>query len=47
MANELLTSAGLTVEQTARQLGYADTSSFVHAYRRWTGTTPGQLRQLN
>jgi AraC-like DNA-binding protein len=46
MANELLTSAGLTVEQTARQLGYADTSSFVHAYRRWTGTTPGQLRQV-
>lgn len=40
IARELL-DGGLTVEETAHRLGYSGASSFTHAYRRWTGTTPG------
>lgn len=44
LATELLGGTGLTVEQTAHRLGYADPAAFVHAFRRWTGTTPGAWR---
>ncbi|CAB4918802.1 unannotated protein [freshwater metagenome] len=40
LARELL-DGGLTVEETAHRLGYSGASSFSHAFRRWTGTTPG------
>ncbi|WP_181063319.1 AraC family transcriptional regulator [Nocardia nova] len=41
LAEELLT-IGTTVEDVADRLGYADASSFTHAFTRWTGTTPGR-----
>lgn len=41
LAEELL-AVGTTVEDTAVRLGYADASSFTHAFIRWTGTTPGK-----
>ncbi len=44
LAHELLVVAGLSVEQTATRLGFAEPASFVHAFRRWTGTTPGAYR---
>lgn len=44
LARELLVAAGLGVEQTAARLGFAEPASFVHAFRRWTGTTPGAFR---
>jgi AraC-like DNA-binding protein len=44
LAHELLTTARLTVEETARHLGYHDAAGFSRAFRRWTGTTPGALR---
>lgn len=44
LAHELLVVAGLSVEQTARRVGYLEVASFVHAFRRWTGTTPGAYR---
>lgn len=44
LADELLTSAGLTVEETAHRLGYAEPAAFIHAFRRWKGTTPGAWR---
>ena len=44
LARELLVSAGLSVEQTARRVGFAEPASFVHAFRRWTGMTPGAYR---
>ena len=43
MAIELLTAAGLTVEQVADRLGYADAASLTRAFKRWTGTTPGAV----
>lgn len=47
LAHELLLEAGLSVEQTARRLGFAEPASFVHAFRRWTGTTPGGYRDAH
>ncbi|TVT37482.1 AraC family transcriptional regulator [Amycolatopsis rhizosphaerae] len=39
-AEELLAD-GHTVESVAAALGYAHASSFSHAFKRWTGYTPG------
>ncbi len=33
-----------SLDEVATSLGYADPSAFVRAFRRWTGTTPGQFR---
>jgi AraC-like DNA-binding protein len=44
LAVEMLTTAGLTVEQVAVRLGYADSAAFIRAFRRWTGSTPGAYR---
>ncbi|WP_412544124.1 AraC family transcriptional regulator [Longispora sp. K20-0274] len=40
LAVELLGTTGLSVEQVAARLGYTEASSLIHAFRRWTGTTP-------
>lgn len=40
VAAELL-GAGLPVRDVAQRLGYAGSTSFIHAHRRWTGRTPG------
>ncbi|MEV6522053.1 AraC family transcriptional regulator [Longispora sp. NPDC051575] len=40
LAVELLATTGLSVEQVAARLGYTEASSLIHAFRRWTGTTP-------
>lgn len=40
LATELLTRARLGVEDVALRLGYAEASSFIHAFRRWHRTTP-------
>ncbi|MEV6715246.1 helix-turn-helix transcriptional regulator [Lentzea sp. NPDC051208] len=40
-AIELMTLHRLTVEQISLRLGYADAATFIRAFRRWTGTTPG------
>jgi AraC-like DNA-binding protein len=45
LAEELLGTAGLGVEQVAQRLGYAESSSFVHAFRRWKGQSPGRWAQ--
>lgn len=45
VAMELLETAGLSVESVGERLGYAETASFIHAFHRWTGTTPGQFRK--
>ncbi|HEY6561705.1 MAG TPA: AraC family transcriptional regulator [Polyangiaceae bacterium] len=36
---------GLSVVSVAERLGYAEPASFVRAYRRWTGHTPGRHRR--
>jgi AraC-like DNA-binding protein len=41
LARELLRGrATLAVEDLAVRLGYAGATTFIHAFRRWTGTTP-------
>lgn len=40
LAEELLATGGLSVEQVARRLGYAETASFTHAFTRWKGMSP-------
>lgn len=42
LAEELLITAGLTVEQVAARVGYSEASSFVHAFHRWKGVSPGR-----
>jgi len=43
-AEELLARTGLSVEQIADSLGYAETASFTHAFKRWTGRSPRAFR---
>jgi AraC-like DNA-binding protein len=40
LAEELLATGSLSVEQVARRLGYAETASFTHAFTRWKGEPP-------
>jgi AraC-like DNA-binding protein len=44
LAEEMLTTGRLSVEDVALRLGYAEASSFIHAFRRWTGTTPARFQ---
>ena len=41
LAEQLLGTGSLGVEQVAHRLGYASAAAFIHAHRRWHGTTPG------
>ena len=45
LAVELLSNTGLTVEEVAIRLGYADTASFSHAFTRWRGKPPSHYRR--
>ena len=40
-----LTRSGLTVTEIAFVLGYSDVSTFVRAFRGWTGQTPSEFRE--
>jgi AraC-like DNA-binding protein len=40
MAEELLRTERLSIDQIADRLGYSEASSFVHAFTRWKGTPP-------
>jgi AraC-like DNA-binding protein len=44
-ATTLLEQGDLQITQVALQLGYADPSHFVRAFRRWTGQAPGEFRR--
>jgi AraC-like DNA-binding protein len=44
LAHELLTRGRLKMEEVAERLGYADATSFSHAFRRWKGEPPRTLR---
>lgn len=44
LAEELLADPGTALAEIAFVLGFADQSAFTHAFRRWTGTTPGAFR---
>jgi AraC-like DNA-binding protein len=40
LAEELLGTDRLTIEQVADRVGYAEASSFIHAFTRWKGVAP-------
>lgn len=44
LAEEMLATGVLSVEDVAQRLGYAEASSFIHAFKRWRGETPAQFR---
>lgn len=44
LAEELLATGGLTLEEIAERLGYGEVSNFIHAFKRWKGVTPRQYR---
>ena len=39
-----LETTQLTVEQIAQRLGYSESASFIHAFKRWTGKVPKAFR---
>ena len=46
-ARMLLQSSSITIDQIAARLGYAETASFTHAFKRWTGMSPRSYRTYN
>lgn len=44
-ARLLLSDRNLSLEAVASRLGYSDLANFSHAFRRWTGWTPGAFRR--
>ena len=34
-----------SIESIALQLGYAEAAAFIHAFQRWSGTTPAAYRR--
>ena len=46
-AREMLAHTSLEVGQIAESLGYARTSVFTRAFRRWSGTTPVAWRKMH
>jgi AraC-like DNA-binding protein len=45
LAEQHLRDARLTLAEVAGLLGFADQSSFQHAFKRWTGRSPGEFRR--
>jgi len=45
IARQMLQDTGLEISQISEALGYADASTFIRAFRRWSGTTPAQWRE--
>jgi AraC-like DNA-binding protein len=45
LATRYLADDRKSVQQIAWLLGYSEPGAFNHAYKRWTGTTPGQTRK--
>jgi AraC-like DNA-binding protein len=45
LATRYLADDRKSVQQIAWLLGYSEPGAFNHAYKRWTGTTPGRTRK--
>ena len=45
MAEALMDDPALSLTEISYLLGFADQSSFTHAYKRWTGEAPVQVRR--
>ncbi len=46
LAHKYLVSTKFSIDEIARNLGYCDRSSFSKAFKKWTGSTPSQQRQI-
>ena len=44
-AQKLLKESDMTVNKVAEASGYANTSSFIRAFKKLTGNTPGEYRK--
>jgi len=44
-ARHLLRDTHLPIEDIGEQLGYAEASAFIHAFRRWSGQSPNAYRK--
>jgi AraC-like DNA-binding protein len=47
MSRQLLASSATSVAGIAAALGYAESSAFIRAFTRWSGTTPERWRRRN
>jgi len=47
MAREMLLNTSLSVSEISASMGYSRASSFIRAFRRWSGLTPGEWRKGN
>jgi len=45
VARQLLTGTDISLDDVAAMLGYSGVSPFMRAFRRWTGSTPGDWRR--
>ena len=45
-AKQLLADTAQSMESIARQLGYAESAAFIHAFQRWAGTSPAAFRAM-
>lgn len=45
LAEEMLTTVGMKLEEVATRLGYAEATSFIHAFKRWKGMSPHVYRE--
>lgn len=45
-ALQLLDNQQITIQQVAEKLGYQDPANFTRAFRKWTGQTPSEYRQI-
>jgi AraC-like DNA-binding protein len=45
LASRYLADDRMSVQQIAWLLGYSQVAAFNHAYKKWTGTTPGRARK--
>ena len=47
LAREYLRTTDKSMRKLAEELGFSETSAFHRAFRRWTGTTPGEYRRAS
>jgi AraC-like DNA-binding protein len=45
LALRFVREEGLSVKEAAYRLGFSDPAAFSRAFKRWTGTSPGEMRR--